>query len=228
LNFLKNADKKVTFSLMDNFDKTLIDFRSETIKLFLDELYPNQKLHFLDPFLMGREDDTKVVKKLNDAINSSTLKLNDKDLVCSLYKNLLFEENFESIYFKDKSLINVLTTLSALKLKILHARSIMFSTLYRIETDFGTNRIVPIINVLNNVQKGGNIELEVYSSAYNDKNLIKAKAQNEISSKVINGKTNITIKANSEKVMQIKGTATILDEFGIPHIYPWSKTVYLN
>lgn len=228
LCFLQNKNKKVTFKIFKNFNKTFSDLRSESINLFVESLYPNQKNNFVDPLLMGREDDSEVVRKINDAIASSSIKQNDKEVVNNLYKKLLFEEDFESIYFKDNSMINVLTTLTSLKLKILQARNIMITTLAKVSFGSNANKTEPVIHILNNVQKGGNIELEVSMSEYNDKNLIKAEAQNGISSKIINGKTIITIKANSEKEMQLKGTVTIKDEFGIPHVYPWSKTVYLN
>lgn len=182
-------------------------------------------------FSLGSDFNGKFRKFKEKSIQMLTKSKGSKDDIATLSAKLSLEENFETIYFKKSDLLTVLTTLSALEFKITSARNIMLSSITNsvsVMNYFNYNIHEPVVTILNNPKKGGEIELEVFWAAYNDHNLIQAETEEGVSGKVKNGKTKIAVKARNENVMNLKGKATIIDQLGIKHTFPWKKTIYLN
>lgn len=232
LNLLNDPGKIVNVKLKENFDYEFIFLRGEVLRTLVQSAsYPlGGKFSFADPEVMGTETDETVIAKINQIWINSIMSIDDQEFVPYWYRSMLLEENFEKKYLTKSSLVNVLNTLNALELKLVTARKTIISHISsRVSVgEFGFNTIEPIVNVVNNVKKGGTIELEVYPTVYDNTNTLQAEAENQISAKVVNGKTKITIQAGYENIMHLKGTASVKGKSGTKYTCHWKKMVYLK
>lgn len=232
LNLLKNASKIVDFELMKNFDSEFVFMRGEALRTLVESSNTptGVKFQFADPEVMGNINDKTALDKISQIWINSIMSNDDPEFVNYFYKKMLLEENFEKTNFKNCSILTALISLNALELKLLSARHSIFSHIKsRISTgSYSTDSIEPVVNIINQPKKGGVIELEVYIGGRISENIVTSKAENEISSKIVNGKTNILLKSGNENTMLIKGNSIISDYSGEKHVYPWEKIIYLK
>ena len=220
--------------------KSYNDYRSELTELIAGSVIveKGQKAFFFKaPAINEFKDFKDLGQKIDKAIESSNVNMDDKEAIKKIYQSLTKQE-FSTVHdlkgvhwigktFDHSPSVAALASLSSMQKEILTARADAVS-LIRSRVgggEYSFNKIMALAYGPELANNGDEIEVQVLMAAFDSDKQPEVTVNGGSVSETRDGKGYIRMKASGTSEMRLTGQITIKNKSGIPKTMDWEKTI---
>ena len=219
---LTDADKKAV-------QEAVLNYRAfVTESLASSSSNDEHKYFFKDPKINTIEDLIDFTRRLREAALSASQ--DDMEMLVRIYVNLTVAEDVvERLLTTECSRLDAFGLLINLESEILQNRyeAIMCIRSRICGSNYAFNKIIPTTEGPSVVKRGATIKFIVAMAAYNSDQQPFITVEGGSIEEVKEGEAFISFKGSKPGLQKVKGTITILNKAGIPHMLPWEKEIYV-